>query len=755
MKKIFIPILAVIAFVFFIQNTLLAVDIVWTGTADELGYNNGWCSIASDVDGSSIFAAVSYGRIFNSADSGATWAESRPAGDVDKDWRSIASDDDGSNLIAAVYNGRVYISTTSGATWAESLPAGDINEKWTMVASDADGSNLIAVINYGWVYISTTSGATWVERRPAGNVKKNWSAVASDADGSNLIATVSNGRTYISTTSGAVWAESFPAGDTDQDWKYVASDADGSNLIAAVFIGRLYTSADAGVTWVERRPAGDFDKNWQSVASDADGSNLVAAAYGGRLYISENSGVGWTEKYPVGNDNQNWYSVASNNSGSRLAAAVNGGQLYLGVLDEAAPTLTSISLASDNADTVMAKAGDTITLSFAANENLGTAAVVFKSGGAAVLNSVALASTTGKDWTASYLVDSSDVEGDVTFTLNFVDLAANNGVEAIETTDDTAVTVDLTAPGEPSASPVAETYYSSQSVVLNAVGASSIRYSIDGSIPSCSSGWIYSAPIRVSSSKTVKAIACDNAGNASAVVSFAYVILLDSGAGSTAFSLPAAIGGGEKTVDIPMGGRENVNLLNAGSVNILAYIGSQAELTVLTSQFKTEQHTLKISEVDLAGNTITLQIWSEPQTVKLALKESARIDLDNDKIPDLLISFANVYVNRIELTVSQLVIKGGEGPAIKIKETVSPEKPRYVFKKSLWFGQSGPDVRELQKYLNNHGFAVSQSGFGSSGNETNYFGALTRQALANFQKANRIFPAVGFFGPKTRAAVNK
>ena len=64
-------------------------------------------------------------------------------------------------------------------------------------------------------------------------------------------------------------------------------------------------------------------------------------------------------------------------------------------------------------------------------------------------------------------------------------------------------------------------------------------------------------------------------------------------------------------------------------------------------------------------------------------------------------------------------------------------------------------VLELQKFLNNNGYPVSTSGIGSKGNETNYFGPATRNALIKYQIANNIKPAVGYFGPLTRAMVNK
>jgi len=78
----------------------------------------------------------------------------------------------------------------------------------------------------------------------------------------------------------------------------------------------------------------------------------------------------------------------------------------------------------------------------------------------------------------------------------------------------------------------------------------------------------------------------------------------------------------------------------------------------------------------------------------------------------------------------------------------------YTFTRDLTIGSTGTDVMELQKFLNGKGFAVSASGAGSAGQESSYFGALTASALARYQAANGIAPAVGYFGPMTRANVN-
>jgi peptidoglycan hydrolase-like protein with peptidoglycan-binding domain len=67
---------------------------------------------------------------------------------------------------------------------------------------------------------------------------------------------------------------------------------------------------------------------------------------------------------------------------------------------------------------------------------------------------------------------------------------------------------------------------------------------------------------------------------------------------------------------------------------------------------------------------------------------------------------------------------------------------------------TGADVKQLQIFLNSQGFNVSETGVGSPGQETTYFGPLTQKAVAKFQKAIGIAPAVGYFGPITRAFIN-
>lgn len=63
----------------------------------------------------------------------------------------------------------------------------------------------------------------------------------------------------------------------------------------------------------------------------------------------------------------------------------------------------------------------------------------------------------------------------------------------------------------------------------------------------------------------------------------------------------------------------------------------------------------------------------------------------------------------------------------------------------------GEDVKCLQKYLNKAGYTIADSGVGSSGRETTQFKSLTEAAVIKWQKANGLYPTVGYFGDQSIA----
>lgn len=71
-----------------------------------------------------------------------------------------------------------------------------------------------------------------------------------------------------------------------------------------------------------------------------------------------------------------------------------------------------------------------------------------------------------------------------------------------------------------------------------------------------------------------------------------------------------------------------------------------------------------------------------------------------------------------------------------------------VFVSNLSVGSTGPDVTALQKFLVSNGFLVIPSGVSYG-----YYGSLTKTAVAKWQVANGISPALGYFGPISRATL--
>lgn len=99
--------------------------------------------------------------------------------------------------------------------------------------------------------------------------------------------------------------------------------------------------------------------------------------------------------------------------------------------------------------------------------------------------------------------------------------------------------------------------------------------------------------------------------------------------------------------------------------------------------------------------------------------------------------------------------KSSDIVSAKINLASAPEilPPEAKFSQDLKPGVSNSQVRDLQKFLNQNDYQLSQSGPGSPGRETDYFGPLTAQALAKFQKANSLNED-GYLGPITRQFIN-
>ena len=78
--------------------------------------------------------------------------------------------------------------------------------------------------------------------------------------------------------------------------------------------------------------------------------------------------------------------------------------------------------------------------------------------------------------------------------------------------------------------------------------------------------------------------------------------------------------------------------------------------------------------------------------------------------------------------------------------TVNTLTQSFVLSRDLTVGSKGEDVTVLQKFLISRGFLLKIS--------DGYFDNETKVALAKYQVSKEIYPALGYFGPKTRNVIN-
>ena len=344
------------------------------------------------------------------------------------------------------------------------------------------------------------------------------------------------------------------------------------------------------------------------------------------------------------------------------------------VHDVTAPTLNSVSW-SDVDSSTQFSATDTLTLTF--SETMATSTLA--SGNVDTRLALSGSHTFGTSPTVSWntagtvltltlgtspTVATADTMDPTTAVLDSVGIADATGA-ALTITDDVV-------PSDPTG--LTNTNFREPvSVSLVSIGSSQIRYTIDSTTPSCSSGTVYSSAITITETTTLKAIGCDEANNASSVVTAIYTLNSDGGGRRGRGTSPSA-----------------------------------------------------------------------PATPAPPASSSSRItSAQVDSILSLLAAFNadSTVIANVKAALS------GAGGSLTHGFVTS------LFVRNLESGAVGQEVRALQMFLNAHGYPVAAAGPGSSSNETTTFGPLTRAALIEYQKAKGITPAIGFFGPKTRAAV--
>lgn len=113
------------------------------------------------------------------------------------------------------------------------------------------------------------------------------------------------------------------------------------------------------------------------------------------------------------------------------------------IVDSVKPTVKKVTMASNNANPTVAKVDDVITIDFETSEDI-------QSPNVSILGQTANVNDKGdgdaKTWQVSYTLKSTDSDGPISFTIDFQDIAGNEGLQVTEISSGTIVIFDKISP---------------------------------------------------------------------------------------------------------------------------------------------------------------------------------------------------------------------------------------------------------------------------------------------------------------------
>jgi gliding motility-associated-like protein len=160
--------------------------------------------------------------------------------------------------------------------------------------------------------------------------------------------------------------------------------------------------------------------------------------------VSNTGGNNWTASYTMTNTDADGnipfvvsFIDISGNTGTTVTTTTNNSTIRF---DKIIPSLSIVTLESNNVNSAISKPADIVMVSFTSNEAVFTPTVTIAGHTAAVSN------TSGNNWTASYTMTNTDADGNIPFVVSFIDISGNAGTTVTTTTNNSTIRFDKTIP---------------------------------------------------------------------------------------------------------------------------------------------------------------------------------------------------------------------------------------------------------------------------------------------------------------------
>jgi viroplasmin and RNaseH domain-containing protein len=393
----------------------------------------------------------------------------------------------GGSLSSFAGSGTAYTATftpsTSGAT--------TIDVAASTFTGSSTGLDNTAADQFNWTYsannipVISLTGSQIVEVA-LGDTYTDAGATASDVEDGNLTTEIVTVGASVNTSSAGTYAVTY---DVSDDASAAATQVVRTVIVAPFnfdnsvesFQANNYASITAGTTAATYTVDGqnNFNNLWTTTANiETTAGDYVALTIKNgtentrvQVVLNRNDGNNNTTKYKsldgISTNDSDFktyhidmgavsaWTGTVNDFGFRFkkntGSAVMSGDILIDkiaivpVEDVTAPSLSNVSISSNNSTDTLAKVGDVVTLSMTANEPIKIPVVTFTSGGDSINDtSVTYSHTSGHTWTAAYTVESGDTSGAVGYSIAFDDTSSNTGTAV--TSGSGSVSVDKTAP---------------------------------------------------------------------------------------------------------------------------------------------------------------------------------------------------------------------------------------------------------------------------------------------------------------------